>query len=605
MSPDISRRTVLLAIVALVAVVGVASAGVAMTYDSPQVENASTTFGTVNAEYAQVHTRVVVTNPNGQSYPGSHDLGYTVLLNDVTVVNGEKPGVQLQPGRNVVETTARFDNAKIPAWWASHVNNDERTRFRTRAEVGLFGLPVGPGIPVQSRTITTDLLGPLTNESRSTVTLGSREVLVIGDQRGSWAEADAQRSPIAFSSEMKNVHERPVHIDGVDYEIRMNDVVVGAGRTNDSIELQPGESGTFTANIGLDTQKMQQWWVSHLRNNQSTDLSVEIYAVVDDGDERERVPLTVFERHAVFETDFLGSGATSVRVVGTGTTPAFSQPSVEEAGSEWGRVGDDETAIRTTVDVVNNNSEAFNDILSLDVTQRTTFAGVMVTEGTRTIEDLPQGSGEVAVRTTMAHSVVPEWWAAHLRNGETSQSRTELDGVADVGVTTFGLDLEDRNSTVETNTLSDLNDDSTRAVRSDETGRRLLTVHSTTAEWRDVSAESATIHVTADLENENQLESATIKEIDYAVDINNVSLADDRAPQEYTLDPGERRTVTLTLELNNSKMAEWWPTHIRRGEQSEIHRKVVATVETDGEEERVKLEFLSGTVPVETDLLSD
>jgi LEA14-like dessication related protein len=604
-SIDVTPKKIGLLVAGLLVVVATAGVGVALSYDAPEVRETTSAFDNVSEDEADVQTRIVLNNPNTRAYPGQFDLGVIVTLNGIEVANGAKRGVRIEPGRNELQTTARFDNTKIPAWWVTHINNGEQTAMETRARVRPYGLPLGPTITAQNRTITTDLLGPLGDEGRSTVRLGDSDVLVVGNQRAQWREADEETTPLEFSNDLENVHNRTVSLDGTDYVVQMNGVIVGQGETNDGITLEPGESSTLTVNAALDTPKMQEWWVTHLRNGESTDLTIEVFAVIDDGEERKRLPLTVFERRATFETDLLGTGETSVTVVEGEATPEFTQPRVEGTQSEWGEVRDEETEVRTTIDIVNDNDEAFTNLLTLSIDQRTTLAGVTVTNGSEQVSDLPQGSGQVEVVSTMPHDTVPEWWAAHLRNGENSTSRTELSGEADIGVTTLPLELQNRESRIETALLADLNDDSARDVRSDETGQRLLTVHSTTAEWRNVSAEEATIHVEADLENENQLASVTIKELDYIIDINNVTLADDRAPQSHTLDPGERRTVTFTLVLDNSKMAEWWPTHIRRGESSELDRQVTATVDTDGDEERVDLEFLSDTVAIETDLLAE
>jgi LEA14-like dessication related protein len=605
--PELTRRNVAIGVAAVAGVLLLLSATVAVAYDSPRVRSTESQFGTVTAEASAVDTTIVVRNPNGVAVPGGVDLQYTVSLNDVRVARGAESGVDIAPGNNSIETNATFDNGKIPAWWVTHINGNETSTMTTTADVGVAGLPVGPTLTVERREIETDLLGPLAAENASRMSLNDTDLLVIENQTGRWGEADDQRTPLVVSNALRNVHDRPVEIDGTDYEIRMNGVVVGEGETTNGVALAPGESTTYDVRAVIDTQRMQRWWVSHLRNGETTDLTIEVFAVAVVDGERERLPLTVYERQAVFETDFLDTGETSVRVVGdgSGSNASFARPTVRNSTSAWGEVRDDETEVRTTVRIDNPTDEAYADLLALVVDQRTTIAGVTASEGTERVEDLPRGSGTVEVTSTMPHSVVPEWWAAHLENGERSRSRTELDADADVAVTTLPVDLPDRNSTVETDTLADLDDDSTRAVESEETGRRLLTVHSTSAEYVDPTPERATIVVRADLENDNPLSSVTIRDVDYTVALNDVTLADRTAPETHTLDPGERRTVEFTLVLNNSRMAAWWPTHVRRNEVSTLDRSATATVETGGDTERVELEFLSTDRTVETDLLAD
>ena len=595
------------AAIALAVVVGallVASVVVAVTFEGPRVEGTESEFAAVEQNESTIDTRIVLRNPNGVAVPGGVGLDYTVFLNDVAVARGTERNVGIGPGRDAIETTATFDNRRIPAWWITHINNDERSVMSTEADVGLAGLPIGPTLSVERREIETDLLGPLATENASRIAVGEADLLVVENQTGRWGEADDERTPLVVSSAMENVHNRPVEIAGTEYEIRMNGVVVGAGETDDGITLQPGESATYDVEAVIDTPRMQRWWVTHLRNDESTDLRVEVYAVAEVDGERKRLPLTIYERRAAFETDFLDTGRTSVRPTeGRESNGTFEQVTVEGSESEWGEVRDDETDVVTAVDLRNPNEDRYADLLSLVVDQRTTIAGVTAIDDTDRVRDVPVGAGRVQFVTQKPHSVVPEWWAAHLRNGERSAVRTELDAEADVAVTRLPVDLKDRNSTLETDTLGDLNDDSARPVTSG--GRTVLTVHSTSAEYVDPTSEKATIVVRADLENENPLESVTIRKVDYRIDINDVTLADDRAPESHTLEPGERRTVEFTLTLDNSRMAAWWPTHVRRGERSVIQRSATATVETGGDAERTELGFLAGNQTVESDVLAD
>jgi LEA14-like dessication related protein len=604
---ELTRRKLGYVAAAVLGLLVVLSVGVAVAFDAPRTVSSQSDFTGVDDETATVDSRIVVQNPNDVAVPGGVDLSYVVRLNEVRVARGNEPGVELPPGNTTIETEATFDNSKIPAWWVSHVNGNESSVMTTTADVGVAGTPLGPTLTVERREVETDLLGPLAQDEPTVMALNDTEILRLENQTGRWAEADADRSPLVVENEVENVHERPVEIAGTVYEIRMNDVVVGEGETTEGIRLDPGESATYDVEAAIDTPTMQQWWVSHLRNGETTNLTIDVHAVAEVDGDRQRLPLAVYERQAVFETDLLETGESTVRVVGNESAgeEGFARPTVEDTESEFGEVRDDETEIRTTATVDNPSGDTYTDSLSVDVRTRTTLAGVVAANGSDRVEDVPQGTGTVTTTATMAHDRVPTWWAAHLRNGERSESRTGIDADADVGITKLPIDGRNRSSTVRTDTLADLNDASTRAVRSEERGTRVLTVHSTSAEYTGVSASQATIVVRADLENENRFSSVTIRDVDYTVTLNDVTLAERTASEVHTLEPGERRSVEFTLVLNNSKMAAWWPTHVRNGQVSELDRTATATVETDGDTERVDFGFLSGNQTVETDVLSD
>jgi len=589
---------------------GIAGAGVlflgavAVTARPPEVVSIESEFGTVREETADVETTIVVENPNNWGIPGSHAIAYAVTLNGVTVSSGQKGGVSIGTGKSTIEMTAQFDNTAIPEWWTTHVNSDEVSTMRTESRVRPAGLPFDISLPAEESEVTTDFLGSMGEMESSTVQLGDREIMTVGDQRADWGEADADRSPIQFTTAVENVHERPVGIDGTDYEIRMNDVVVGSGETDDPIELDPGESGAFTVEAAIDTPKMQEWWVSHLRNDQTTDLTIGVYPVSIEDGQRTRLPLALLDQQSTFETDMLGTGETVVEQVEREASEEFADPTVQETESEWGEVRDDETDIETSVTLRNDNEERFNDLLTLDITQETSIAGITVATGTDTIESLPQGVGEIELVSTKFHEIVPEWWAAHLQNGEQSVSRTDVTGAADVSVTTLPLELEDRENAVETDLLADLDDDSRQTVTASSIGTTLFVIHQTSSEWVDPTPERGPIRVEADMENVSP-EPLTIRDIDVRVDINGVVLSDERLDETYRFEPDERRTVTFRLTLDNAKMEDWWPTHIRNDEVSEVTREVTATVEGDTTRGRTTLDFLSEVVEFETDLLGE
>ena len=205
-------------IVVLAAAGGVAAlylTGGDLSFEQPVVQSVESEFGDVSTTATDVETEVVVTNPNNQSFPGAASLDYEIYMNSVRVADGSEGGIGLEPGRNEVGFTAKLDNGEIPAWWVTHVNSGERTVVSTRASVGVAGF--GASLPPQNRSIETDLLDAFAGEGSSTVTVSDSEIMTVSNQRAAWGAADTERTPIAFSVDLANVHDRPVRLDGTEY----------------------------------------------------------------------------------------------------------------------------------------------------------------------------------------------------------------------------------------------------------------------------------------------------------------------------------------------------------------------------------------------------
>jgi LEA14-like dessication related protein len=573
-----------------------------LSYEQPVVESVRTEFGTVSEETTAIETAVVVTNPNNQSFPGTASLNYEIHMNSVEVAEGTEGGVGLQPGHNEVNFTAQLDNGKIPAWWVTHVNSDERTVVSTRARVGVAGL--GAALPPQNRTIETDLLDAFAADNDSTVTVSDRDIMTVSDQRAEWGTADAERTPIAFSVDLENVHDRNVRLDGTEYRIVMNNVTVGEGRTNDSVVLEPGEAETFTSNAAIDTPTMEQWWVSHLRDSQSTRLRVEVYGLVRDGGELKRVPLNVFDRRIRFRTDFLGEAPTTIEKLPADdeAAPEFGEPEVEETSSEWGEVTDETTEIVTTARTTNPNDGEFNDLLSLRVNQTTAVNGVTFASNRSTVEELPPGEGSFTISADADHDAVPRWWSRHINNGERSTVTTTATGVADIAVTALDLDLPDQQREQTTDIVGQVGTEEDQRVTTED-GRHVLTITQVDAEWGESTPQRAPLRVTTTIRNENTFESVTIERVDYVVDLNSVTVADNSSTEANTIPPGATREVTYVVYIDNQRMDEWWPTHIRNGEVTRMTTNTTAVVDTPRGTERVRFDLLGNDTTIETDFL--
>lgn len=571
-------------------------------FQQPEVQAIESEFGEVSENRTIVHSHMVVDNPNNDSLPMGATVRYDIAMNGIEVAHGTNRGIQLKPDRNTLNLTATLDNSRIPAWWVTHVNNGERTTMTTSGRVSLAGLPVGTDLPSRNQTIKTNILGPLGNDTTRHVAVANESILRVSDRRVSWGDADREATPAWFAAALENTHDRPVRIDGTAYEIRMNDVTVGQGTTTDGIVLSPGESGTFTTNVSIDTPRMHHWWVSHVANNETTRFQVEVYAVVDRDGERHRVPLAVIDRRARFRTDLLGSSNGTVEVIPPGSEEEFNRPEVVDTHGEWGEVTGQTTEVITRATVSNPNEE-FSDVVRFHIDGTTTINGIVVTRSDGTLDGLDAGTNTLDMTGEMDHDDVPRWWARHLNNDEQSTVETVTNGTVDIGVTTVEVDPPDRTNTVQTELLAGLNNDTARSVESED-GRHLATIQRTQATWGEATADHAPVRIELTITNQ-QPTTMTVRDVEHVVAINDITLADDTVTESWTIAPYSTRTIELTVDLDNSRMADWWPTHVRNEERSVLHTEAKATIEVGGYTERIDIESLGGDTPVETDLLGE
>lgn len=592
--------------VLLVVVVGGSVGYVGYTYSQnpPTVESVNSEWGEVTEERTELETTVVVDNPNSVGIPGILGVRYTTRLNDVVLIQGENPSVGIASGRNEIVVPGSMENEAIAEWWVSHVNNGESSEMTVSAEVLAPG-GVNRTISSQSSTFETDMLASLQGDGPQTVSLQGEQFIVLSNQSASWGEADMETTPMSFSATVENLHDYNLTLDGVGYEIRMNDVTVGEGRTTDGLTVQPGETGTLEIDAAIDSPKMAAWWATHVENNESTRMSIAMYGLVERDGELKRVPFELVEQDLRFTTNMLEGGGTSVQPLqGDGGGPSYEQPSVTDSTREWGEVTEDTTQIRSTVTVQNPNNGSINDFVVIRSGQRVTINDVLVADGTSDLGTLETGTNRLQATTQMDNTKVPEWWARHVNNGEQSSFVVQPKTVADLGFTKFGVGISGSASTMETNMLAGLNSTQTQPVKTDG-GQKLAEVKEVQAEWGEADTDTSPITVTATITNTFDTQ-ITLRDLEYAILMNDVTAGEGTDEVEYVIQPGETRTVTFDLAIDSQQMQAWWVSHIRNDEVTAVD--VSASIEVDtpiADPQRADVDALSDSQNVTTDFLGD
>ncbi|MFB6072764.1 MAG: LEA type 2 family protein [Halobacterium sp.] len=280
----------------------------------PSVERIDNEFGTVNESVTEIETDLVVHNPNPIGVRlGGLSVNYTVSMNDVAMARGEKHGVAIGTGNSTVNLTTYLQNPKIPDWWVTHVRNGEQTTLAVEATVKSGLLGQSATFQPATRSIETDILGQFnSSEDRpvnANVALVEDPVLVIRQTNATWGNVTDARTPINIEFGVYNPKSTPVVVSNVGYNITMNGILVGSGETQET-ETIPGKTYRVVETpTAIRNERLDEWWVSHVENNQVTELRIDFYAAVQPpgSDETIRVPLDDLTYTKTIETDLFGS----------------------------------------------------------------------------------------------------------------------------------------------------------------------------------------------------------------------------------------------------------------------------------------------------------
>ncbi|MFC7082233.1 LEA type 2 family protein [Halorussus caseinilyticus] len=568
------------------------SAGV-VSLQPPSVESVENQWGEVSQERTGIQTKIVVNNPNEVGVPGVAGVSYDVAMNDVTVAEGSSGGVSLSPGRNEVTLRTDIDNEKIPAWWASHINNGEKTTVSVRPSVEASVL--SKGLPDRDRTFETDMLSSFDSDTAQSVQFGNETLMTVEETEASWGQATAERTPLRFAGTVSNPNGAPITFSKVGYEVSMNDVTVAEGTTEDGIEIAGESTETIRINSTLDNRKLDDWWVSHLRNDEQTTLDVSVFAVAETDEGTRRVPLPFMSQQVVFETDILAGGQATTRAVAPSDGFGFEPPAVESVEREWSET---DSGTRFATNVVIDNPNGANSTLAgttLDAQYRLSLNDVqLVDDGTETTLEPGRNelgfSGEVSDRTTK------QWWISHVENGEKTALTTEGRAVADLGFASLPVPLPEQNRTFETDMLGGFaQTDQPVSVR----GQTVASLHDMKAGWGDPTMDRTPMEISGDITNERS-RPLTVVKFGYEVRANDVVLADNESHVGTTIPGRTTRSIETTGYLDNDKIPSWWVSHLERGEQTELDVSYYAVVEYRGQQFRVELDSMSYTDTIET-----
>ena len=328
-------------VVAVVAVVLVGSVGAAFALGfvgAPSVVAVENRFGEVTDETSTIRTDMVVRNPNPIGVQlGGTTVDYAVRMNDVRMAEGTKEGVEIETGNSTLTFETGMNNSKIPAWWVSHVSNDEHTDLEVDASVHSSLLGRTFGAPQVTRDIDTNLIGAFrTNESQpieADAAAVTDPVMILERTEASWGTVDEGTTEVRMTLFLHNPKAYPITLSSLGYDITMNGVDVGDGEAGRTTTIPPGETVPVEATTRIDTQRLDEWWVSHLERNQVTELRMELFLTFDlsaAGAGEQRVKLDEFTE--TVETDVFGTKDGSDGGSGDGADDAGDSDSGDSDG---------------------------------------------------------------------------------------------------------------------------------------------------------------------------------------------------------------------------------------------------------------------------------
>jgi len=303
-----TRRVVTLGVVAVLLVAGVA----VFVLSQPSVAGVDNRFGAVNETTTIIESTLQIRNPNpvGATF-GGLTVDYAIDLNGIRMATGTKRGVSIPQGRSSVPMTTSLANERIPTWWVSHIQNGERTTLAVNADVHSSTLGTSFGAPKVTRSIETDIISAFNSTEERPV--GSSPtggpLLVIRETSARWGQVNASTTAIDMRFVVYNPNPYAIPVTELSYRTTMNGIEMGSGTTEGQGVIPPGETRTVEATTTLNNQRIDEWWVSHLQSDQTTDLRIDFSARFELPTGTAEIPLDPLTYTRTVETDIFDNKA--------------------------------------------------------------------------------------------------------------------------------------------------------------------------------------------------------------------------------------------------------------------------------------------------------
>ncbi|MFB6082892.1 MAG: PKD domain-containing protein [Halorientalis sp.] len=329
---SLARRAGVVLLVVAVVVAGVGAAFVAGVFGTPSAGLADRgDWGNVSESRTEVVTTVWVDNPNpvGFAVGDSVDVSYRLFLNGVTLASGDKSGIAIPPGNDTLRLSTDIRNRNLPPWWAAFVRANETVLLRVDASATVGGaVSATVDLPSKKETLLADETPIVTSLSEAasgmegtyTETVSSERVgerigltwltllstryvtgrdsnVTVGyEVREGWAEwgpVTDETTTVYFHFRIHNPGDVPVPAApstlGVDVEL--NDVELFSATANDTSlrnpsaftdsdvfggrVLEPGETEAAVYAVEMENERIDEWFRSHVRRGEHTDVRVE------------------------------------------------------------------------------------------------------------------------------------------------------------------------------------------------------------------------------------------------------------------------------------------------------------------------------------------
>jgi len=274
-----------------------------ITIGKPEIRGISHEWGEVTNLTTEIVTKIRVYNPNPIPLP-LKDVLTEVYMNNIKMGEGSALKAEIKANsESTIVISTKLENDRIPEWWISHIKNGEKSTMDVKGYL-VFDLKITEfKYPIElSSPIETDILDGLSSDTPQKINVGP-VTLTIKSIKSHWGEVNKDYTEIITLATIHNDNLIPVPITKYHYLVEMNGIKLAEGSSDVATVIQPKSEATLTFITKLDNTKLDEWWVSHIRNGEKTRVKIVLQPIIEIGGKK--FEFTLAEKVSEFETNLL------------------------------------------------------------------------------------------------------------------------------------------------------------------------------------------------------------------------------------------------------------------------------------------------------------
>jgi len=254
--------------------------------------------------------------------------------------------------------------------------------------------------------------------------------------KNSWGEVNEEYTEMVTKVGVHNPLPVPLPVKDIKIEIFMNGIKMGQGSAVKA-DIGANTISDVVISTKIDNDKIVEWWVSHVKNNEVTNVDVKGKTILD------ILSITQFdypvEYSSKIKTQILDS-------MGFKNIKKFGGLLVEGVNAKWDDVSKDHTEMK-----VNVKFKTSSPIRIVKLRYYIELNGIKLADGVDNVNKDLESSKNVEFSVYIDNSKIPRWWVSHIKNGERSVGKIVIKPVVEIAGSEYKIPLIEQSINLKTN----------------------------------------------------------------------------------------------------------------------------------------------------------